>query len=102
MCAQLHPTLCNPMECSLPVFSVHGFSRQNTGAGCHFLLLGSLLTQGLNPCLLHLLLVVNNPPANAGDTRGVDLIPGLGRFPWRRACNPLQYSYLENLMDRGT
>ena len=24
MCAQLRPTPCNPMECSLPVFSVHG------------------------------------------------------------------------------
>ena len=33
-----------------------GFSRQNTGLGCHFLLQGISLTQGLNPhllCLLH-------------------------------------------------
>ena len=35
---------------------------------------------------------------NAGD---LGLIPGLGRFPWRRKCNPLQYSCLENSMDRG-
>ena len=28
--------------------------------------------------------------------------PGSGRFPWRRAWQPLQYSYLENPMDRGT
>ena len=90
-CVQLFATPWNvACQSSLSM----GFSRQNTGAGCHFPLLGSLLTQGLNPCLLHLLLVVNNPPANAGDTRGVDLIPGLGRFPWRRACNLLQYSCL--------
>ena len=35
---------------------------------------------------------------NAGD---LGLIPGLGRLPWRRKCNPLQYSCLENSMDRG-
>ena len=28
---------------------------KNTGVGCHFLLQGIILTQGLNPCLLHLL-----------------------------------------------
>ena len=28
-------------------------------------------------------------------------IPELGRSPWRRKCNPLQYSCLENLMDTG-
>ena len=32
-----------------------GFSRQNTGLGCHFLLQGISLTQGLNPRLLYLL-----------------------------------------------
>ena len=31
------------------------FSRKATGEGCHFLLQGIFLTQGLNPCLLHLL-----------------------------------------------
>ena len=30
-----------------------GFSRQNTGVGCHFLLQGIFLTQGSNPHLLH-------------------------------------------------
>ena len=34
------------------------------------------------------LLVVKNPPANGGDVRDVGLIPGLGRFPWRRAQQP--------------
>ena len=42
--------------------------------------------------------VVNNLPVNAGDTSS---IPGLRRIPWRRKCNPHQYSCLENPMDRG-
>ena len=33
-------------------------------------------------------LVVKNPPANAGDIRDTSSIPGLGRFPWRRAQQP--------------
>ena len=49
-----------------------------------------------------LALVVKNLPAKAGDIRDVGSIPGSGRFPWRRACNPLQYSCLENPMDRGS
>ena len=47
-------TLCYPMDCSLPGFSVHGiFPGKNTAVGCHFLLQGIFLTQGSNPCLLH-------------------------------------------------
>ena len=46
-------------------------------------------------------LVVKNPPANAGDIRDMDSIPGLGRSPGGEHGNPLQYSYLENAMDRG-
>ena len=46
-------------------------------------------------------LVVKNPPANAGDIRGTDSIPGLGRSPGGGHGNPLQYSCLENLTDRG-
>ena len=33
-------------------------------------------------------LVLKNLPANAGELRDVGLIPGLGRFPWRRARQP--------------
>ena len=40
-----------------------------------------------------------NPPANAGD---LSLIPGLGKSPGEGNSNPLQYSHLENPMDRGT
>ena len=45
--------------------------------------------------------VVKNPPANAGDVRDAVSIPGLGRSPGGENGNPFQYSYLENLMDRG-
>ena len=47
-------------------------------------------------------LVVKNLPANAEDIRDVGLIPGSGRSPGGGHGNPLQYSYLENPMDRGT
>ena len=43
-------------------------------------------------------LAVKNPPANAGDLRDTDLVPGLGRSPGRGHGN--QYSCLENPMDR--
>ena len=46
-------------------------------------------------------LVLKNPPANAGDLRDMGLIPGSGRSPGGEKGNPLQYSCLENSMDRG-
>ena len=45
--------------------------------------------------------MVKNAPANAGDTRDVGLISGLGRSPAEGLSNPLQYSCLETPMDRG-
>ena len=45
--------------------------------------------------------MVKNPPANAGDIRDTGSIPGLGRSPRGGNGNPLQYSCLENSMDRG-
>ena len=55
----------------------------NTGVGCHFFLQGIFLTQGSNPCLLHLL------HWQAGS---LPLAP-LGKC---RLWSPLQYSCLEN------
>ena len=46
-------------------------------------------------------LVAKNLPANAGDLRDAGSIPGSGRSPGEGHCNPLQYSCLENPMDRG-
>ena len=44
---------------------------------------------------------VKNLSTNAGDIRDVDSIPGLGRSPRDGHGKPLQYSCLENPMDRG-
>ena len=44
---------------------------------------------------------VKNPPANAGDARDVDSVPGSGRYPGGGHGNSLQYSCLGNRMDRG-
>ena len=49
----------------------------------------------------HVVLVVKNPPANAGDIRDGGSIPGSERCPEEGNGNPLQYSCLENPMDRG-
>ena len=46
-------------------------------------------------------LVVKGPPANGGDIRDVVLIPGSGKCPEGEHGNPLQYSRLENPLDRG-
>ena len=47
-------------------------------------------------------LVVKSPPVNAGDIRDVGSISGWGRSPGVENGYPLQYSCLENPMDRGT
>ena len=46
-------------------------------------------------------IVVKNPPANAGDTRDAGSTPGSGKSPGEDNGNPLQYSCLENPMDAG-
>ena len=56
--AQSCSALYNPVDCSPPGSSVHGFPRisqetQDFPVGCHFLLQEIFLTQGLNPGLLH-------------------------------------------------
>ena len=46
-------------------------------------------------------IMVKNPPSNEGDIEDMGSIPGSGRSPGGRNGNLLQYSYLENPMDRG-
>ena len=46
-------------------------------------------------------LLVKSPTANARDIRDAGSTPGLGRFPRGGHGNPLQYSCLENPMERG-
>ena len=54
--AQSCPTLCDPMDCSLPGSSVYRIiAGKNTGAGCHFLLQGLFQTQRSKPPVLHFL-----------------------------------------------
>ena len=78
-----------------------------TGRGQRVFRAGTLLCVKLSYSSIHDLgasqgvLVVKNPPANAGDMRDMGLIPGLGRSPGGEHGNPLQYSCLENPMDRG-
>ena len=50
---------------------------------------------------LLVVVVVKNPPANAGDKRDTSSIPESGRSPGERHGNSLQHSCLENPMDRG-
>ena len=45
--------------------------------------------------------LIKKPPANEGDTNDTGSILGLGRFLGEGNENPLQYSCLENSMDRG-
>ena len=45
--------------------------------------------------------MVQNPPASARDTKDTGSIPGSERLPGEGNGNPLQYSCLENFMDRG-
>ena len=46
--------------------------------------------------------VVKNPPANAGDAKDKGLVSGSERSSGGGNGNPLQYSCLENFMDRGS
>ena len=45
--------------------------------------------------------MVKNPPANEGDIRDSGVMAGPGRSPGGGHGNPLQYSWLENPIDRG-
>ena len=59
----------------------------------------SIVACGIWAC--QVALVVNSLPANAGDIRDTGSIPGLGRSPGGGHRSPLQYSCLENPVDRG-
>ena len=56
--------------------------------------------QRLGPLLPQWISWLKNPPDSAGDSRGMGLIPGLGRSPGEGNSNVLQYSCLENPMGR--
>ena len=61
-----------------------------------------MLRLHLNPALITLpRWYSGKEPVSTGYARDVGLIPGSGRSPGERNGNPLQYSALENPMDRG-
>ena len=62
------------------------------------------LQSGVSAFFIHyidLLGFPGDPPANSGDERDMNSIPELGRSPGEGYDNPLQYSCLEDPMDRG-
>ena len=60
-----------------------------------------LVNMNIVPGASQVALVVKNPPDNARDLRDTGFILRLGRSPGEWHGNPLQYSCLENPMDRG-
>ena len=54
-----------------------------------------------SPGVSQVVLVVKNPPANAGDVRDVGLTPGSERSPGVENGSPLPYSCLKSFLDRG-
>ena len=69
--------------------------------GCKLTLLWYLCSNIYMHQVSQVVLVVENLPASAEDVRDVGSIPGLERSPGGGHGNPLQYSHLENPMDRG-
>ena len=90
------------------MWDLRSLTRNQTPAPCS----GSAESQPLDhersPLVLFLMgkgrsdgAVVENPPASAGGTGHLAWIPGSARSPGAGNCNTLQYSCLENPMDRG-
>ena len=105
--AQSCPTRSDPMDCSLPGSSVHGifqarvlkwgamafFEIQKYAALNKIKFISHPVRRGF-PCGS----AGKESACNVGD---LGLIPGLGKSPGEGNGNPLQYSRLENSMDRG-
>ena len=84
----------------LKLMSIESVMPSNHLILCHPLLLRPKLTYNQISSMIFPGAVVRNPPANAGDARDAGLIPGSGRCPGEGNGYPLQYSCLENPMDR--
>ena len=103
--AQLCPTLCDPIDCSPSVSSVHG----NTLARILVWVTISLSRGSSQPRIYVYLQLIHGLPCwlsskesacNAGDAGDAGSIPGSGRSPGGGHGNPLQYSCLKNPIDR--
>ena len=85
--AQLHLTLCDPMDCSPSGSSVHGDPPgKNTGVGCHVLLQVIFPTQGLNPRLPHFRWILYRL-SHQGSPRILELVLELVAYPFSRASS---------------
>ena len=84
--AQSCPTLCDPMDCSLPGSSVHGIFQAvwifHTGVGCHLVNL-RCSNKNYPRWASQVALVVKNLPTNSGDIRNAGSIRGSRRFSCR-------------------
>ena len=92
-CADVHtlgPTVCDPMDHSLPGSSVHGILQART-------LGGSASDEVGLPCGS----AGKESVCNSGDIGATDSIPGSGRYPGGGNGNSFQCSCLKNPMDRG-
>ena len=80
-------------------------ARGNSPANFWWIITAPLAVLGLQPLspadFPQMVLVVKNPPANAGDVRDEGSVPGLQRSSGGGRSNPFQYSCLDNPMDRG-
>ena len=79
-------------------FNTEPFGGPNCSVTCYSVLPESRLSFFRDS---QVVLVIKNPPANAGDLRDTGSILGSGRSPGGGHGNPLQYCCLENPMDRG-
>ena len=109
---KLCPTVCNPMNCNCQAPLSIEFSSLEYWSGlpfpsflfCHSLQACEISIEKSVDSLMRafqVTLVVKNLPDNTGYIKDIGLIPGLGRSPGRGHGNSLQYSCLENPMDRG-
>ena len=91
------------MDCSPPDSSVYEISQARILEWVLFPSLGDLPDQRIEPKspTLPRWCSVNNSPASSGGAEDAGFIPGLGRSPGEGNGNPLQYSCLGSLMDRG-
>ena len=93
-------TPSDPMDCSPPGPLSMGFSRQEHWSGVPLPSPYTYIHTHKYIRISQVVLVVKNPPTDAGDIRDVGLIPGSGRSSGGGHGSPLQYSCLENPMDR--
>ena len=95
------PTLCNPMDCSLPGSSIHGIFQARVLEWVASAFSDTFMWQNIWNMGFLAGAVVKNMPANAGDGKDMDSIPGSGRSLGVRNGNLLQHSPLENTMGMG-